>query len=65
MKTVMFLALSLFCGACQAHLPVKQYNTHWSKSIPAAAFYCGEGVSMLKGSAELYAKCMRHFGAAF
>lgn len=65
MKIPVFLIASLFCGACQATTPVNYSGTKWSQSIPAAAFYCSEGVFALKAGPELYAKCMRHFGAMF
>lgn len=64
MKIPMFLIASLFCGACQATTPINYSGTKWSSSVPRAAFYCLEGSYATKRP-ELYAKCMRHFGAMF
>ena len=63
MKTTLFLSLMLFASACSS-TPIKYFDTRWSRSVPEAAFYCQEGAHIAKRP-ELYAKCMRHFGAMF
>lgn len=64
MNIPVFLVASLLCGACQVVTPMNYAGTRWSDSVPKAAFYCLEGSYAVKRP-ELYAKCMRRFGAMF